>query len=187
GSDAEIGHAAADVPGHRFINVLVGRFLLASQKRGGGHDLPRLAVAALNDIEPVPRILHRFGHAVRLTGGQSLDGSDLLAGYRGDWRDARASRLPVKMHRTCAAQCHAAAELGTGEIEIVAQYPQQRRVRCCIDGNGLTVDVQGEHGTSGRMGVEAKCRNEAPNSLRRRRANESIWIAAWLAAHTREN
>src|SRR6266446_1051573 len=44
-----VGAAAADV-GHLAIDVGVGRFGIARQERGRGHDLARLAVAALRHL-----------------------------------------------------------------------------------------------------------------------------------------
>src|SRR5881296_219588 len=74
GPDADVGRAAADVAGHRRIDIRVGGFLLNAQQGRSGHDLPRLAVAALHDVELVPSFLHRFGDAVGFGRGQALDG-----------------------------------------------------------------------------------------------------------------
>src|SRR4051812_17812853 len=46
GADALVRAAAADV-GHRFVDVLVGRVRVRLEERDRGHDLARLAVAAL--------------------------------------------------------------------------------------------------------------------------------------------
>src|SRR5689334_7767388 len=56
GTDALIGAAAADV-GHGVVDVLIGRFRLLLQERRRGHDLPRLAVTALRDVECRPGLL----------------------------------------------------------------------------------------------------------------------------------
>src|SRR5690606_41498710 len=57
---------------------------------------------------------------------RSLDGGDAAALERGDRRGARTDRPPVHQHRTGAAQGDAAAELGAGQAQGVAQRPQQR-------------------------------------------------------------
>jgi hypothetical protein len=44
------------------------------------------------------------------------------------------------MHGTCAAQRHAATELGTRHAELIAQRPQQRSVVRQIDLMLLAVD-----------------------------------------------
>src|SRR5580658_7122760 len=57
-ANPRIGSATADVAAHRVIDILVGRPRLLIQQRRGGHDLSRLAVAALHDIERQPGVLH---------------------------------------------------------------------------------------------------------------------------------
>ena len=71
-------------------------------------------------------VLAQFG------GGDGFDGGDRLAFGRGDGRDAGAHGGAIQVDGACAALRHAAAELGTGEIEQVADGPQQRHVRRCV-------------------------------------------------------
>src|ERR1051325_4407169 len=80
GADAPIGAAATDVPRHRGVDIGVGRMRLGREQRRGGHDLTRLAVAALHDLHVEPRLLDAFA-ARRLSHG--LDGRDALPGHRG--------------------------------------------------------------------------------------------------------
>src|SRR5262245_44032277 len=54
GADALIRAATADVTGHRIVDIRIARLRLVRQKRAGGHDLPRLAVATLRHIERKP-------------------------------------------------------------------------------------------------------------------------------------
>jgi hypothetical protein len=49
------------------------------------------------------------------------------------------------MHRARAALRDAAAELGAGQAEQVAQYPKQRHIGGRVDAAGLTVDVECDH------------------------------------------
>src|SRR5207302_8504836 len=60
GTNARIGAAAANVARHRLVDVGIGglRFLL--EQRGRGHDLARLAIAALGYAQFDPRGLHRL-------------------------------------------------------------------------------------------------------------------------------
>ena len=51
-------------------------------------------------------------------------------------------RLSVHVDRTGAAQRHAAAELGAGHVEVVAQHPEQRRVAVGVGLHALAIDVQ---------------------------------------------
>src|SRR5260221_991262 len=145
GADAHVRCAAADVAGHRGVDVGVGRLLLGHQQRGGGHHLPGLAIAALRDVELFPRRLH----GVALLRLEALDRRDLHAGLqRGQRSNARSHRLAVDVNRARAAQRHAAAVLGAGEVQVVAQHPQEgcvgRDVRRDVD--AFLVDEIGRHG-----------------------------------------
>ena len=64
-ADALIGAAAADVAGHRRVDLGVGRMRLLGEERRRLHDLPDLAVAALGDVGRDPRALHRDGSGRR--------------------------------------------------------------------------------------------------------------------------
>ena len=48
-------------------------------------------------------------------------------------RLAGAHRLAVEMHRAGAAQADAAAEFGAGQLEMLANHPQKRRVAIGVD------------------------------------------------------
>jgi hypothetical protein len=81
-------------------------------------------------------------------------GADL--GHR---QRAGARRLPVEEDRTRAALSDAAAELGAGQSEIIAQDPQQRRVRKHIHGVDLPihVDLEARHRKTLMVPVEEIC------------------------------
>src|SRR5438132_12267099 len=64
-TDAQIGPAAADVARHGGIDVGVGRMRVACQQRRSGHDLTRLAVAALHDLPVEPGLLNLPAHRGR--------------------------------------------------------------------------------------------------------------------------
>jgi hypothetical protein len=70
-ADAVVSAAPARV-GDPGIDVDVGGLRLVLQKRDGAHDHPRLAVAALGDVELLPGELDRVGSI----GRQSFDGGD---------------------------------------------------------------------------------------------------------------
>jgi hypothetical protein len=59
GADADIGRAAAQVAGHRVVDLGVGRFRMLLQQGAGAHDLARLAIAALRHVEFLPGLLQR--------------------------------------------------------------------------------------------------------------------------------
>src|SRR3989449_11978 len=143
--DARVGAAAADVARHGPVDVGVGGVRLARQQRGGRHDLAGLAVAALDHLQIEPGLLDL------LAGGRVADrfnGCDVSAGDGGNRRDAGAGGLAVEMDGAGAAQRHAAAELGAGQPDHVAQHPEQRHVRRHVDLMGLTVDFQRDHDVS---------------------------------------
>src|SRR5881396_496551 len=106
-ADSHISTAAADVPRHRGVDVAIGRVGVGGEQRRCGHDLARLAIAALRYLQVDPGLLDLFAG---WRGTDRLDRGDAFAGRRGDRRDARAHRLAVDVDRARAAQRHAAAE-----------------------------------------------------------------------------
>src|SRR5258708_21451418 len=76
-ADAGVGGATTDVAAHGAVDIgIAGRGILLEQ-RGRRHDLPRLAISALGDLQVDPCSLHCLG----LLALQSLDGADLPPGY----------------------------------------------------------------------------------------------------------
>ena len=107
---------------------------------GGMRRAPQQADRAQNHARRAPAALHgvglqeRFLHGVQLAGRrQPFDGDDALAGHRAHLGDARFGRLPLHQHRAGGALALAAAVLGAGQVEIVAQDAEQRTVRIGID------------------------------------------------------
>src|SRR6185295_8349166 len=116
GTNALIGPAAAHVAGHRLVDVVVSGLRSSGQQCRGRHDLSRLTVAALHDVELEPGLLQSLsdrGLAYRFDRGDGFfaDGADR--------RDARAYRHAVDVNGAGAAQGHAAAELRTRDPEHV--------------------------------------------------------------------
>src|SRR6266540_5611738 len=123
GPDALVSPAATDVR-HRGIDLGISRLRFLAQQRRRRHDLSRLAVAALRHVLGDPRLLD----AMRRRGAEAFDGNNWLGPDGGDRHDAGPSRLTAQMHGAGAALRDAAAELGAGETEVVAQDPEERRV-----------------------------------------------------------
>src|SRR6267378_4956790 len=71
--NARIGAAAANIARQCFVDIAVGRRRNLLQKGGGGHDLPGLTVAALDDLEVEPGPLDLLADRRRADG---LDGGD---------------------------------------------------------------------------------------------------------------
>src|SRR6185295_1542131 len=146
-ADALVGPAAADV-GHRRVDIGVGRLRLLLQQRDGGHDLARLAVAALRHIDRRPGFLHRM----RGVGREALDGDDLVGRLHGAERDrAGALHFAVDVHRAGAALRDAAAVFGAGEACLLADDPEQRRVRLGLHIAHFAVDVEFGHVRSSQV------------------------------------
>src|SRR2546430_4876393 len=142
GADARVSPAATDIARHRPVDVGIARMGVLREQRRCRHNLTRLAVAALHDLEGQPRLLHLLaGRRLpdRLYGGNSLAGD---CTHR---RDARADRLSVEVHRACPAERHAATELRAGETDHITQHPEERHVRGHVHGVVLTVDAEGDH------------------------------------------
>src|SRR5207247_990578 len=141
GADALIGAAATDV-GHRRIDVGVRGMRVLREQGRGGHDLPRLAVAALRHVFLDPRALHR----VRAVLGQAFDRGDAFAGDGGHGQHAGAGGDAVQMDGAGAALGDAAAKLGAGEAEGVTQHPEERRVGGDVDRFAFAVDGESDGG-----------------------------------------
>src|SRR5258707_13266668 len=99
-ADSHISAAAADVPGHRGVDVAIGGIGLRGEQRRCRHDLAGLAVAALRDLQVDPRLLDSLAGG---SGADGLDGRDALAGHGGNRRYARARGLAVEMDGARAA------------------------------------------------------------------------------------
>src|SRR5215472_2004484 len=139
-ADPGIGPATADIGDGRIDIGIAGVGLLLEQ-RDRGHDLARLAVAALRHVMFDPGPLHRMG----AVGREPFDGQDLGAVDIADLDLAGPGRRTVEMHRAGAALGDAAAIFGAGEPQLVTQDPEQRRLRLDIQLMALAVHRDGGH------------------------------------------
>src|SRR5512133_2741471 len=57
-ADADIGAAAAEIAVHGGVDIRVGGFGSFGEQGRGGHDLSGLAIAALRDVDLLPRKLY---------------------------------------------------------------------------------------------------------------------------------
>jgi hypothetical protein len=143
-ANAQIGPAAADVAGHRVVDIGIRRMRVARKQRRSRHDLARLAVAALNDLAVEPGLLDLGARRCR---ADRLDRRDLRGANAVDIGDAGTGGDAIDMHGAGAAQRHAAAELGAGHAQHVAQHPEERRVAVHIYALCVPIDFNGEgHG-----------------------------------------
>src|SRR5688572_10294740 len=136
--DAHVGAAAADVWAHVLHDLLAARPGVFPEQRRGAHDLARLAVAALGHLLRDPRLLQRVARVAR----EAFYGGNAPALKVLDRIQAREVGLAVDMHGAGSALPHSTAELGTRELQLLAQDPQQRRVG--KRGNGMAPAVDGQ-------------------------------------------
>lgn len=135
--DGVVGAAAAQVD-HGCIDLRIAGFGRVLEQRRGCHYLARLAIAALSYLVLDPGGDHPFADGVGL---DRLDGGDLTPHHTGHRGNAGAHHIAVHQHRTGAALGQAAAILGAGQPQVIADYPQQGRVGVRLDLIGLLVDA----------------------------------------------
>src|SRR4029077_13109934 len=138
-ADANIRAAAADVACHGSVDVRIIRMWCGSEQSRRRHDLTGLAIAALNNFQVQPCLLHPRSCG---RGADALDRGDGAIADRADWQETRTYRFAINMHRASATLRDAAAELGAGHAEHIAQQPKQRHVTGRVEGSVFTVDFQ---------------------------------------------
>src|SRR5271165_5532253 len=106
-ANADIGPATADVAGHRVVDIGVRWMRVARQQRRSGHDLARLAVAALHDFVVEPGLLDLGASRCR---ADRLDRGDLGGAYAVDRGYAGTGGGTVDMYGAGAAERHPATE-----------------------------------------------------------------------------
>ena len=140
--DAVIRAAAAGVRDLR-VDVCVGGIRARAQQRERAHDHAGLAIPALRRVELLPGDLNRM----TAVGRESLDGHHRLADGRGRRDTAGPDGAAIDVQRACAALSDAAAELRAGQPDLIADHPQQRRLRVRVDGMPRAVDDELERHT----------------------------------------
>jgi hypothetical protein len=109
-ANAGVGAASADVSGHRCIDLRVGRFRVLKKQRRCLHDLARLAIAALRNLEIDPRLLKW----VKPVCAQLLDRRHDRSIQVAERDAARARCFFVYVYGTAAAQSRTAAKTRAG-------------------------------------------------------------------------
>src|SRR5262249_51730563 len=135
------GATATDI-GDRAIDVRVRGLGPVLEQRRPRHDHSCLAIATLRHIVLDPGLLHLVQSVAF---GQPFDRRDVLAFGGADGKRAGAHSLALNMNCAGAALGDAAAILGAGQTNLLANDPQQRSVWVRFDGMGLSVDDQPSH------------------------------------------
>jgi hypothetical protein len=112
--DPYMGPAPAQDTSHRLVDLIVIGLRISLQERGGGHDLPGLAIPTLRNVLFDPRTLDRVISA----GRQPFDRGDFGAGRGGHGHRAGANGGPLgtvhDVDGARSAQRPAATILGSG-------------------------------------------------------------------------
>src|SRR5882762_6254037 len=106
-ADARIGAATADIAAHGVVDVGIAGLRCLLEQCACRHQLPALAIAALNDVDFGPRP----AQCVDLRAADALDGHDLAPLHGLDGRYAGTHRFAVQVHGAGAAQRLAATIL----------------------------------------------------------------------------
>src|SRR5262249_25168973 len=112
---------------------------------------------------------------VRAVGRKAFDRGDPPSRRRRRRERARTHRLAVDVHGARAAGGDAAAELGAGKAELLAQHPEQRRIVVGVDPVRLPVDRQFDHATPSPW---------RESGMERRRLPLAAWMALASAGGT---
>ncbi len=139
-ADSHIGGAAAEIAAHRRVDVRIGGLRGFAQQPDRRHHLPRLAIAALHHVQLFPgredRIRNASLHSFNRHHVSPVSVCD------GD-RTGPAGNA-VEMDCAGAAQGLTAAILGPGQIELIPQDPEQRRIGVDVHTPHLAVNGHGQ-------------------------------------------
>jgi len=135
-ADAQVGAAAAQIAAHGFVDFRIGWLGVFGEERGGRHDLARLAVATLRNIQFHPGLLQ----SMRGVGREAFDGGDVSINGSPERRHAGALWLSIDVNGTSAALANPATVFGAVKVENIAQHPQQGGVGGGVDGGGPSVN-----------------------------------------------
>lgn len=147
GADTGVSSATTNIAFHCRIYLRGGRLRAGGQgcqERRGAHDLTALTITALRYIVLDPSCAYSGADAVAAV-GRFFYGGDIQALGSGKRGAAGTDGLTIQMYRARAAKRGAAAELGPGHAERVAQDPKDGCLRVGIDLVLITVDIQCDH------------------------------------------
>src|SRR5580693_2215113 len=140
-ADSNVGHAAANTARHHRVNVAVTGIGKIFQQRGCLHDLSRLAIAALGNLQLKPRGL-QWMPALRI---EAFNRRDLCPGDRANRGNAGSRCASFDMHRASTTKTDSATKFRSCETKLVADYPEQRRVVRTMRRNGAAVEIECVH------------------------------------------
>src|SRR6266498_4249101 len=136
--DVHVAGAPADVALNRLPNLLFTRLRMDAQERGRAYQHPRGAVAALEGVVIGERLLQRRELAVL---GESLDGLDLCTVGLDRQQHAALHEEAVHEHGTGTTVAGVAADVASGQIEVVTDEMDEETSRVHLALVRLAVDL----------------------------------------------
>src|SRR5580692_9055579 len=140
-ADSNVGHAAANTARHHRVYVAVSGIRKIFQQRSRLHDLSRLAISALRNLQVEPSGLQRM-LAMRI---EAFDRRDFCPCDRTNWGNAGSRCASFHVHRASATKTDSTTKFRSGEAKLVADYPEQRRVVRTMRRNGPAVEFKCGH------------------------------------------
>src|SRR5437870_4039285 len=137
--DVLVAGAAAEIALERAANLLLARRRVLVQQAHRREHHPGRAVAALQRVLLVERLLHRVELAVR---GETLDRRDLRAVRLDSEHGARLDRLAVEQHRAGAARRGVAAHIRARQPQAVAEDVDEELPGLEVELAGSPVDAE---------------------------------------------
>src|SRR6476659_2389949 len=154
--DVLVPRAPAEVPLEGLADLRLRRRRVLLQVAGGRHQHARRAVAALESVVAMERILERVQGPVRP--GQRLDRRDLAAVRLDGEERAGLHRLAVEVHRARAAGRRVAPDVGSGESQLLPEEVDEERARLDIGLAPRPVDGDRDLRHEVLLLVGARCR-----------------------------
>src|SRR5215469_624008 len=134
-----VAAAAAEVAGHRRVDLIDAGLGGAPEQGASGHDLPGLTVAALHHIDFQPRFLQA---RTDCGGADVFDGMNPGVCDPADRQLAGALRSTVDVDCAGAAQPLAASIFGADQAQLVAQHPEEGHLRRSIDFSSHAINIE---------------------------------------------
>src|ERR671911_66369 len=134
--DVLVARAAAQVPFQAFPYLLLRRVRVLLQEADGGHDHAWRAVAALETVRLVKRLLHGMPHTV-LRDAPYCGDLVPVSLHRKD--RARLDRLPVDVDRAGPATCRVAPGVHAPDPKVLPEMMEQQQPRFHLGHVGVTV------------------------------------------------
>jgi len=121
-----IAGAAAEIAIEAVSDLVAGGLGTLAEEFDAGHDHPGRAVTALQAVTFPKRFLHRMQAAVL---GETFDGGDFATVGLGGEHRAGFHGAPIEQNCACSAERGFAADMGAGQLAVVAKQLDEKRAR----------------------------------------------------------